>query len=437
MGPVLGPHARASRTRDTRVAKPGLPAPEDELPGKGQRLTPDAPHNGGRPAPRGRPPTTPTARSPHRACKPRGQCWAPTPAHLRPQHVGSRPRQPAGGRAAGGGGRPDLRRPSQRRTAPSGDTLRPLPRRASTTRKAWGRCWAPTPTPTAPRTQGMRNPGRPSQRAGGRGRDRPPPPGKAPRHPHGTQPHTGHASQGDSAGPPHSYTRAHSTRVAGPGRPPRGGQPGGGGERLNSDAPHNDGRHPGTPFRRPHSTQRRLARAPRCGAGAGTATTPAARSPHRACRPRGQCWASTPAHPRPQHVGGGPWQPPGGGQPEEGERLASDAPRNRATHATRAEGGAPNAHTNTRTPARKASVRAAPPTPHRAHRTCTSHGKSAPHPLLLGTATQQWRNPRPHAKHAPDLRRWTRHMRSSGRWDSEAAKETPHRRMRARTPTWR
>ena len=53
-------------------------------------------------------------------------------------------------------------------------------------------------------------------------------------------------------------------------------------------------------------------------------------------------------------------------------------------------------------PARGTGVRAPPPTPRRAHSTCTSHGKSAPHPLLIGTATQQWRNPRPHAKHAPD-----------------------------------
>ena len=67
----------------------------------------------------------------------------------------------------------------------------------------------------------------------------------------------------------------------------------------------------------------------------------------------------------------------------------------------------------------------------------TSHGTSAPHTLLLGTATQQWRNPRPHAKHAPDLRRWTQHTRSSGRWDSETAKETPYKGTGARTPTWR
>ena len=68
--PVLGPHARTDRTRNTRVAVPQLPAPEDGRSGEGQRLTPDAPHNSGRPPPRGRPPTTPAARSPHRACRP-------------------------------------------------------------------------------------------------------------------------------------------------------------------------------------------------------------------------------------------------------------------------------------------------------------------------------------------------------------------------------
>ena len=95
VGPVLGPHTRTDRTRDTRVAEPQLPAPEAGRPGEGQRLTPEAPHNGGRPPPRGRPPTTPTARSPHRACRPEGQCWAPTPTHPRPQHVGGGPQRPA------------------------------------------------------------------------------------------------------------------------------------------------------------------------------------------------------------------------------------------------------------------------------------------------------------------------------------------------------
>ena len=92
VGPVLGPHARTDRTRDTRVAEPRLPTQEDGQPGEGQRLTPDTPHNGGRPPPPG---TAPAARSPHRACRPRGQCWAPTPTRPRPQHVGGGPQQPA------------------------------------------------------------------------------------------------------------------------------------------------------------------------------------------------------------------------------------------------------------------------------------------------------------------------------------------------------
>ena len=95
--PVLGPHARTDRTRNTRVAVPRLPAPEGGLSGEGQRLTPDTPHNSGSPPPPGTAPhhTTPAARSPDRACRPRGQCWAPTPTHPRPQHVGSGPQRPA------------------------------------------------------------------------------------------------------------------------------------------------------------------------------------------------------------------------------------------------------------------------------------------------------------------------------------------------------
>ena len=106
VGPMLGPHARTDRTRDTRDAEPWLPAPEDGRPGEGQRLTPGAPHNGGRHPPRGRPSATPTASN----------------------------------------------------AGPQGRTL-------------WGRCWVPTPAPTAPGTHGTRDPGCPLQRTGGPGRD--------------------------------------------------------------------------------------------------------------------------------------------------------------------------------------------------------------------------------------------------------------------------
>ena len=51
MEPALGPHTRTDRTLNTRVPVPRLPAPEDGRSGEGQRLTPDAPHNSGRPPP--------------------------------------------------------------------------------------------------------------------------------------------------------------------------------------------------------------------------------------------------------------------------------------------------------------------------------------------------------------------------------------------------
>ena len=62
--PVLGPHARTNRTRNTRVAVPRLPAPEDRRSGEGQRLTPDAPHNSGRPPPPGTAPHYPRGTQP-------------------------------------------------------------------------------------------------------------------------------------------------------------------------------------------------------------------------------------------------------------------------------------------------------------------------------------------------------------------------------------
>ena len=64
MGLVLGTHTRTNRTRDTRVAEPRLPAPEDGRQGEGQRLTPDAPLNGGRPPPPGTAPHHPRSTQP-------------------------------------------------------------------------------------------------------------------------------------------------------------------------------------------------------------------------------------------------------------------------------------------------------------------------------------------------------------------------------------
>ena len=104
-GDSVGPSHPHTRARSMWVADPNSP-PTGRAVGEGQRLTSDAPHNGGRHPPRGRPSANPT----------------------------------------------------ESNAGPQGRTL-------------WGRCWVPTPTPTAPGTHGSRNPGCPLQRKGGRGRD--------------------------------------------------------------------------------------------------------------------------------------------------------------------------------------------------------------------------------------------------------------------------
>ena len=243
VGPVLGFHAPTDRTRDTRVAEPWLPAPEDGRPGEGQRLTPGTPHNGGWPPPPGTAPhhprctqppqgmqgqgtvlgphthtsaptargwRTPTARpagghsgegqrltpdAPHNGGRhpPRGRpsatstagnaglqgrtlwgwCWVHTPAPTAPGTPGCGTLAPRSrGRAAGGGTAPDTRRSSQRWQAP------PPPFRhfhSEQRRPARAHAVGPVLGPGArtdrTRDTGLRNPGRPLQRTGGRGRD--------------------------------------------------------------------------------------------------------------------------------------------------------------------------------------------------------------------------------------------------------------------------
>ena len=209
--PVLGPHARIDRTRDTRVAEPWLPAPDDGRPGEGQRLTPGAPHNGGRhPPPGDALPPPPQRATPARE----GARWGagagftrPYPPH--PGHTGcgalaARSR----GRAAGGGTAPDTRRPSQR--------------------------W------------------------------KTPPPGTPFRHPHREQRQPARAHTVGPVLSPHArIDRTRDTRDAEFWLPaPEDGRPGEG-QRLTPCAPHNGGNHPppGTPLRHPRSEQRRPARA--------------------------------------------------------------------------------------------------------------------------------------------------------------------------------
>ena len=245
---------------------------------------------------------------------------------------------------------------------PPGDALPPPPQRATPARK--GACCgagAGSPSPHRPhpghtgrgapaaRSRGRAAGGgtapetrRPSQRwqAGPPG-DGPPPP---PRH---AAP-TGHAGQGDSVGPPHPHTRAHSTWVADPNSPPSGRAVGGGtAPDLRRPSQWWKAPLPGTPFRHPHSEQRRPARAhavgPLLGPHARTdrtrghtgSGTPAARSRGRAAgrgtapdtgRPS-QWWQATPP-------GDGPPPPPRHAAPtghaSQGDSVGPPHPHTRA-----------------------------------------------------------------------------------------------------------
>ena len=185
VGPVLGPHARTDRTRDTRVAEPWLPAPEDGRPGEGQRLTPDAPHNGG------------------------GQPLPGTPF----RHPHSEQRRPARAHAVGPVLGPHARTDRTRNTR----VAEPRPPAREDGRLGEGQRL----TPDAPHNGG-----------------RPPPPGTAPHHSYGTQPPQGMQAKGTVMGP-HTHTPAPAARGwRTPTARPVGGQSGDG-ERLTSDAPHN------------------------------------------------------------------------------------------------------------------------------------------------------------------------------------------------------
>ena len=226
VGPVLGPHARTDRTRDTRVAEPRLPAPEDGRPGEGQRLTPDAPHNGGRPPPPGDGPPPPlqhaapkgmqakgTVLGPHSHTPVPTACWWRTPT-ARPVGGQFREGERLTTDAPHNGGR---HRP--------GNALPPPPQQATPARKG-AHCGARAGSPgCTDRTRDTRvaEPRLPTPQNGRPGEGqrltpdashnggRPPPPGTAPPPPPRHAAPTGHAGQGDSVGLPHPHTRAHST----------------------------------------------------------------------------------------------------------------------------------------------------------------------------------------------------------------------------------
>ena len=175
VGPVLGPHARTDRTRDTRVAEPRPPAPEHGRPGEGQRLTPDAPHNGGGPAPTATAPHHPGGTHPPQGMQAKGTVLGPHTHTPAPTARGWRTptARPVGGQSGEGGRLTSDGHHSGGRHPPRGrPSATPTASNAGLQgRTLWNRCWVPTPTPTAPGTHGSRYPGCLPQRTGGRGRD--------------------------------------------------------------------------------------------------------------------------------------------------------------------------------------------------------------------------------------------------------------------------
>ena len=159
---------------------------------------------------------------------------------------------------------------------PPGDALPPPPQRAKPARKG-ALCGAgagsPRPHRQHPGHTGRGTPAaRSRKRAAGGGtapdtrrpsqlsQANPPGDGPPPRPRHAAP--TGHAGQGDSVGPPHPHTRAHSTWLADP-NSPASRQAVGGGTAPDLRCPSQwwKAPFPGTPFRHPHSEQCRPARA--------------------------------------------------------------------------------------------------------------------------------------------------------------------------------
>ena len=257
VGPVLGPHARTDRTRDTRVAEPWLPAPEDGRPGEGQLLTPDAPHNGGRPPPPGTAPHHPRGTQPPGGMQAKGTVLGPHTQTPAPTARGWRTptARSVGGQSGEGqrltsdaphnGGRhpppgTPLHQPhnEQRRPAMAhalGPVLGPHARTDSTRDTRVAEPWLPAPEDGRPGEGQRLTPDAPHN--GGR----PTPPGTAPRQPRGTQPPQGMQARGTVL-VPHTHTPAPTARGwRTPTARPVGGQLGEG-QRLTSDAPHNGGR---------------------------------------------------------------------------------------------------------------------------------------------------------------------------------------------------
>ena len=276
-GAGAGSCTRNDRIRDTRAAEPRLPAQEGGRPGEGQRLTPDAPHNGGRPAPPGTAPHHRRGTQPPQGMQTKGTVLGPHTHTPAPTACGWRTptARPVGGQFREGE-RLTTNAPHNGGRHPPGNTLPPTPQRATPARR--GACCGagagsarphrPHPGHTGRGTPATRPRGRAA--GGGTGPDtrRPSqrwqatPPGTAPPPPPRHAAPTGHAGQGDSVGAAHPHTCAHSRWVADPNSPPSGLAVGGrGAPDLRRPSQRWNAPPPGTAFRHPHSEQRRPARA--------------------------------------------------------------------------------------------------------------------------------------------------------------------------------
>ena len=173
-----GTGAWSPRQHHPRPGKTGngaLPtAHGDGRPGEGKRLTPEAPHNGERSTPLGRPPATPAARSPLQGTHAKGTVLGP---HARTPAPTARGQRTSTARPEGG-------QPAERLTsdAPHDGTRHPPrghPVASPTARNAgsqertlWGRCWGPTPhNTTCARKTRATGPGCPPPGTGGRERE--------------------------------------------------------------------------------------------------------------------------------------------------------------------------------------------------------------------------------------------------------------------------
>ena len=166
VGPVLGTQGRTDRTRDTRVAEPWLPAPQDGRLGGGQRLTPDAPQNGGRPHTPGAAPHHPRGTQPPQGIQAKGTVLGPHTHTPAPTACGWRTptARPVGGQFG--------ERERLTTDAPQGRRAPPRERPSATPtasnagpqgRMLWGQCWVPRAH--------RRHPGHTPQKMRGRVRD--------------------------------------------------------------------------------------------------------------------------------------------------------------------------------------------------------------------------------------------------------------------------